>query len=281
MFGQDLKSIREAKGIALKHISEVTRISLRHLQNLEEGQYARLPGGMYNRAFLRAYCSVLCIDPAPFLDRLGQDTSQVVPTPVSKPLPVPVSERRSQGVSPVLFWAFGFTLLALGLLWGRNWLDDVFAPYLARPPVVRMGERAQEFQGGAQNAGVPISPTARLGLRSEPRLSAASVVPPVSGSEFPEQEASKGALRLEFEVVESCWVSVQSDGENVLVRLLKPGEDVALAATDRFYLILGNAGGIHLKINGQPARSLGRPGEVVRMLINAQNVGDLLEKSVG
>jgi hypothetical protein len=74
---------------------------------------------------------------------------------------------------------------------------------------------------------------------------------------------------------------VNSDGNRVLNRLLEPGDDQFFDATQRFYLILGNAGGIRLKINGKPAKSLGKSGDVVRLIINEQNLNDLLEKNTG
>jgi hypothetical protein len=72
-------------------------------------------------------------------------------------------------------------------------------------------------------------------------------------------------------------VSVNSDGTRVLVRLLEPGAHQTFDADDRFYIVLGNAGGVRLRINGKPARPLGKPGEVVRVLITTQNISDFLE----
>jgi hypothetical protein len=38
---------------------------------------------------------------------------------------------------------------------------------------------------------------------------------------------------------------------------------------------------VRLKINGKPAKSLGRSGEVVRILINEKNLQDLLDQTAG
>ena len=79
--------------------------------------------------------------------------------------------------------------------------------------------------------------------------------------------------------MQKCWVSVKGDGNTVLSRLLEPGEDKSFDANERFYIILGNAGGVRLKINGKQSKPLGKPGEVVRVLINEQNIADLVEKA--
>ena len=57
-----LKTRRESLNISLAQVANDTRISLRHLESLENGSYYDLPGGMYNRAILRAYCDELGLD---------------------------------------------------------------------------------------------------------------------------------------------------------------------------------------------------------------------------
>lgn len=53
--GEKLRLAREARGIALRDISEQTRISMRYLEAIESDDYKRLPGGIFNRSFIRAY----------------------------------------------------------------------------------------------------------------------------------------------------------------------------------------------------------------------------------
>jgi cytoskeletal protein RodZ len=53
--GEKLRLEREAQGIALRDISEQTRISMRYLEAIETKDYRRLPGGIFNRSFIRAY----------------------------------------------------------------------------------------------------------------------------------------------------------------------------------------------------------------------------------
>ena len=72
----ELRSARERKNISLRQIADDTRISLRHLQNLEEGRYSELPGGMYNRAFLRAYCEYVGLDFNKMRDRYEAESLQ-------------------------------------------------------------------------------------------------------------------------------------------------------------------------------------------------------------
>src|SRR5712671_7048455 len=60
--GEKLRLARETRGIALRDISEQTRISMRYLEAIEADDYRRLPGGIFNRSFVRAYAKHIGFD---------------------------------------------------------------------------------------------------------------------------------------------------------------------------------------------------------------------------
>lgn len=60
--GEKLRLARETRGIALRDISDETRISMRYLQAIETDDYQRLPGGIFNRSFIRAYAKQVGYD---------------------------------------------------------------------------------------------------------------------------------------------------------------------------------------------------------------------------
>lgn len=60
--GEKLRLEREAQGIALRDISEQTRISIRYLEAIDADDYKRLPGGIFNRSFIRAYAKFIGYD---------------------------------------------------------------------------------------------------------------------------------------------------------------------------------------------------------------------------
>ena len=60
--GEKLRLAREARGIALRDISDQTRISMRYLEAIEADDYRRLPGGIFNRSFIRAYAKFIGYD---------------------------------------------------------------------------------------------------------------------------------------------------------------------------------------------------------------------------
>jgi cytoskeleton protein RodZ len=60
--GEKLRLARETRGVALRDISEGTRISMRYLEAIETDDYQRLPGGIFNRSFIRAYAKFIGYD---------------------------------------------------------------------------------------------------------------------------------------------------------------------------------------------------------------------------
>ena len=61
-FGDRMRREREMRGVTLEEISESTKISKRALQALEEEDFDLLPGGIFNKGFVRAYARFLGID---------------------------------------------------------------------------------------------------------------------------------------------------------------------------------------------------------------------------
>ena len=62
-FGEELRRERELRQITLREVSESTKISLRYLEALERNEFEGLPGGVFNRGFVRAYAEFIGVDP--------------------------------------------------------------------------------------------------------------------------------------------------------------------------------------------------------------------------
>ncbi len=61
--GAELRRLREARGVSLRHIASVTKIGLRYLEYLEEDRFQFLPAPVYLRGFLQEYARLVGIDP--------------------------------------------------------------------------------------------------------------------------------------------------------------------------------------------------------------------------
>ena len=61
-FGDKFRQAREKKNLSLDDVSNVTKISSRMLQAIEEEHFDLLPGGVFNKGFIRAYSKHLGLD---------------------------------------------------------------------------------------------------------------------------------------------------------------------------------------------------------------------------
>jgi cytoskeletal protein RodZ len=66
-FGKKLRLAREDRGVSLTALTAETKVNLRLLEALEEGNFHELPGGVFRRGILRAYLKALDLDEAEWL----------------------------------------------------------------------------------------------------------------------------------------------------------------------------------------------------------------------
>jgi cytoskeletal protein RodZ len=57
-----LSTIRRNRGISLEQISNTTKISVRSLEAIENGDFRRLPGGIYDTSYIRQYARAIDYD---------------------------------------------------------------------------------------------------------------------------------------------------------------------------------------------------------------------------
>jgi curved DNA-binding protein CbpA len=67
--GSELRRVREARGVSLRHIAAVTKIGVRFLEYIEDDRFAYLPPPVYLRGFLQEYARLVGLDPREVADR--------------------------------------------------------------------------------------------------------------------------------------------------------------------------------------------------------------------
>src|SRR5260221_12082763 len=53
--GEKLRQAREEKGFSLSEVADQTRISSLYLESIENDDYRILPGGIFNKGFVKSY----------------------------------------------------------------------------------------------------------------------------------------------------------------------------------------------------------------------------------
>jgi cytoskeletal protein RodZ len=62
-----LSTIRRNRGISLEQIAEATKIGVRTLEAIEQGDFRKLPGGIYNTSYIRQYARAIEFDESELL----------------------------------------------------------------------------------------------------------------------------------------------------------------------------------------------------------------------
>jgi len=58
----DLRELREQSGVSLEQIAERTKISMHFLRAIEQEDFGKLPGGIFNTSYLRQYAAAIGLD---------------------------------------------------------------------------------------------------------------------------------------------------------------------------------------------------------------------------
>jgi len=123
-FGERLRRERESRNITLQEMSESTKIPQHCFTLLEDDDFANLPGGLYNKGYIRAYAHFIGLDPEPWLKAyaLAQQTQEPAASEHNSEVlqaPVPSHPKVADG-------SMGMRLRS----WRRTWLLVPFAVIL-------------------------------------------------------------------------------------------------------------------------------------------------------
>jgi cytoskeleton protein RodZ len=121
--GSRLRQARQAKGVTLRDIAAATKISIVTLEALERSDYSRLPGGIFSRAFVRAYALEVGIDPEPAVNeflaefaRYERDAAQNAKRPEITADDREFLDRQKKALRTLRLAIFGVTLAAVAAL---------------------------------------------------------------------------------------------------------------------------------------------------------------------
>ncbi len=113
--GRMLRSARESKGLTLDQVAAETRISLRHLQQMEAGSFESLPGRTYAVGFAKTFAKTVGLDPGKIADKVREELElePMAAQPSTKFEPGDVSRAPSGRL--VWFSVFAAILLLAGM----------------------------------------------------------------------------------------------------------------------------------------------------------------------
>jgi cytoskeleton protein RodZ len=295
-FGEKLKLEREKRKITLEQISNSTKIGTRMLQALEEDRFNQLPGGIFNKGFVRAYARFVGLDEdqtvADYLDASGDAppvSTEIAPQEdgarenAENLRRLEASEDYPARHLPWGLFAAVLLVIALALsLWSHRRREQARQSVRPAPTAAATqlsGEASRGASGDESGAGSPSpaspatgSPTAGSTPSVQPASAssgkASSIAPKIPQDLAPQNlsAASPAATPGEFTVLiqtrEESWISITADGKSAPSELLAAGSQRTIRGRKEVVVKVGNAGGVDFHFNGKKLDTGGEFGEV-------------------
>lgn len=248
--GEKLRRAREEQGISISEIAEQTRISPHYLESIEKDDFKILPGGIFNKGFIKAFARYVGVSEAEalqdYVQAIGEGNEPESEGPKVYRPEVLTDDRAGPSMAPtVIFAVIILALMTGGILF-----------------VVKY------FQGSG-----PVSNQAAL---TPPAINANSAN---FANTAPTGPLDKISLELKA-VTEPVWISYSVDGVPK-VQTLAPEEVLRLDAKDTFTLSYSKAKlpNLQVSLNGrQIAMTAPQTKGTVEFEVNRSNVNDVVQK---
>ncbi|HEV7701762.1 MAG TPA: helix-turn-helix domain-containing protein [Pyrinomonadaceae bacterium] len=171
--GEKLRQAREDKGLSLSEVAEQTRISSLYLESIENDDYRILPGGIFNKGFVKSYAKFVGIGEQEALtdySALLAANEAAQPDGMKVYKPEVLTDDRSTGMIPTLIVAaVVLAIMTAGILYLVNYLRSPENPATANSP--RPAANAPNDTPAANvseqpDAGVPSMATLSVELKA-------------------------------------------------------------------------------------------------------------------
>ena len=229
-FGRYLKAIRIQKKIPIEAVADEIRISLWQLSLIEAEDHDRLPDEVYVKGILRAYAKCIGVDDDDIVDRYLINRS--------------VFHKSRQAEADLLNSGkkvLSRLILSLGLLT----IIVVLSIYVIYGFQTNQPSEADVYKSEVADNIKAGSKTMSMSDPSPVRM---------------DQK-----LFLEIDAVEDTWIKVIIDGQEPVEYLMHPMDHIEMEASARINMLVGNAGGVKMRLNDKPVNIPGKSGEIVNI----------------
>ncbi|MEW5948469.1 MAG: RodZ domain-containing protein [Thermodesulfobacteriota bacterium] len=269
--GDYLRRERELRNITLEEVANATRINIGILRNIEEGQTERLPAEVFVRGFIRCYAQYIGLDPNDVLLRYHPQTTPSEHQEEAGPPPEKPEKkiwsffsRHKKLIKISISIIIVVFLLSLVVNIGKKDTQKK-----EQPPLSKSSDQAHP-QPIEANRVVDQARTDAPEQTNIPAPQAKAQEPPKLQNITPGHIYEKQhELRAVFK--ENTWVQAVIDEQNLQEYSFKAGETITWTMGNKIRLIIGNAGGMDLYLDGEQMKSLGDSGQVVDITLPLPN----------
>lgn len=277
-FGQKLRQAREARNITLQEIAAITKIGTRALQALEWERFEQLPGGIFNKGFVRAYARAVGLNEdetvAAYMEAAKVPPLETDMHTLATQVEAARPERRGGG--PNAATVVGVVAILVAIALGALWLRE------HRKESREQAEAQQSHAVSTVVAPTPVvQPPAAAPAESStpaPVTPAPDATPATAPSVTPVPTAAEPGAPVEVSITATArsWISVLSDDNPAETVTLDPAKpeltNRTYKARERVRVIVGNPAGITVTCNGKPTGELGKAGQRVSLLFTSEGL---------
>ena len=286
--GARLKREREKRKITLDEISLSTKIGTRFLIAIEEEQFDQLPGGIFNKGFVKAYARSVGVDEAEAVAEYelatGASLPEVLPAAdaaAASPTISTLASAREEPIDPASrvpwgWFAIALLIIAFGFaVWGFHSRERSAKPSLNPslpravddnsayvPPVVAPTNPAQTSPAQASTTSAVGTPMAGNTSPSPPDSRITAGVMPTPTPNSADSTSGAGAFLVQIKARQDSWVTISADGRQIMQATLYASAEKSIGARDQIVIKTGNAGALDISFNGKKLPTQGAYNEV-------------------
>src|SRR5215468_234807 len=280
---------REMRGVSLEEISGSTKIGTRSLKALEEEDFEKLPGGIFNKGFVRAYARFLGLDEEQAVTdfEAAWREYEAEKRPVLD-IQAESEQEEADALSNRLLTIALIVLLvvvaagAVKFFWGKRGESTSRASTPASqealpPPASIQGNSAapsnpisEPAESSKTNSGFAESASGKNSTEPSAEVVASPAPTPKNAatdvSSNPSPASSNSAILLEVIAHEDSWLSVSADGKSLGQGILGAQKSRTIRANKEVRLRVGNVAGVEVSFNGKPVNVDGEPKQVKELI---------------
>jgi cytoskeletal protein RodZ len=264
-FGAQLKREREQRKISLDDISVSTKIGTRFLRAIEDDHFDELPGGIFNKGFVRAYARHIGLDEeqviADYLEATGAQSAHIEPE-ASDAEPPPREENATAARIPWGSFAVVLLIAALSLA-----ILNFYSRAKPADAVRESPDHVVQPSPSPLSEPAPVEPNASKAQMGSPPPDK-QLSPAISALPGNSQPAA-GTFIVLLKAHDDSWISGTVDGTQLPDQLLTASSEKSVSANQSVTLKAGNIGAIDFYFNGHKLPSQGEEGEVKTLAFDA------------
>ncbi|WP_042348826.1 helix-turn-helix domain-containing protein [Bacillus massiliigorillae] len=282
--GNTLRAAREANGLSLDDLQQLTKIQKRYLIGIEKGNYDMMPGKFYVRAFIKQYAEAVGLDPEEIFEQYKnevpaareEESTEQLSRVQSKKTISPSQSKLLEALPKILVGVFiiGAAVLVWFLVSNVVGSKNNNSPKDSdQPIVIEQNEDAKTDNKDKENATVNKDKDKNKADKEdkkdkkEPAKKQEIAAVQASGKHSTYELKNAETFKLKLSAKGDTWVNIKDGtGKSVFQGLLKENESKEVDLTDQSKtdLVIGNSINTDIYVNDELLPYQNNPNEIVR-----------------